>query len=125
MAKYTGSGLTVAFNSSAWSANFVRSVSVTETADVVESSGASDASKTYLATLKDAKATVEFIDDSANSVVVSVVEPGVSSTLTITKTGSATLAGTAICTSRAVNVAYDGLALVTAEFQFTGGMTNA
>lgn len=125
MTKYTGSGLTVAYNSSAWSANFVRSATVTETADVVDSSGASDTDKTFLPTLKAATASLEMIDDSTNSVVVQKFEPGTSSTLTVTKNGSTTLAGTALVTSRTVTVPYDGLAMVTVELQFTGGMTTA
>jgi predicted secreted protein len=125
MAKYTGSALTVSYNSSAWNANHVRSVTVDETADVVDSSGAGDTDKTFLATLKAATAQIEMIDDSDNATVVQKFEPGTSSTLTVTKAGTETLTGTAIVTSRSVSVPYDGLALVSVGLQFTGGMTTA
>jgi hypothetical protein len=125
MAKYTGSALTVSYNSGAWNANFIRSVTVDETCDVVDSSGASDTDKTFLATLKGATATIEAIDDSDNGTILQKFEPSTSSTLTVTKSGTETLTGTALVTSRSVTVPYDGLAMVTINLQFTGGMTTA
>lgn len=129
MAKYSGLGLIVAYNSGAWGANFVRSAEVDASGDVVESTGASDSAKTYIYTLADGTAKLEFCQDTSNATIAAIFAIGTSATLTVSPNGTTTghnkQSGTAIVTRLNIPTVYNQFAVLTVDLQFTGGVTFA
>ena len=129
MAKYSGELLIVAYNSGAWAADFVRSAETDGIADIVESTGASDAAKTYIFTVADGTAKLEFLQDTSNATIAAIFALGTSSTLVISPNGTTTghnkASGTAIVTHLNIPTVFNQIAVLTVDLQFTGGITYA
>jgi len=125
MAVFTGKSGVVQLGSNAFAE--VRSYSITETADVVESTSMGDSAKSYEATLTDFTCTLElyFDDTDTNAQVAATV--GSSITLNLgpegVGSGSYKLTGTAIVTSKNITGASEGLVEMTIECQGSGGLT--
>lgn len=128
MAKYTGAALTAVFNLSAWAANYLKSAETNESAEVAESTGASDIDKTYEATVRDTDVTLELWDDATATTVWSKVEPATKSTLEIYPQGNSSgkpklSCANAIVTSRRRGVVYNSVVPVTVTLKCSGGLT--
>jgi len=105
----------------------IRSFSVSENADTIETTVMGNASKSYVASFKDATATVEcYFDDTDTTGQGSFT---VGSTVTVNfqmegdTTGDHLLTGSAIITGRDLSVAADGMVEASFSMQITGGLT--
>lgn len=128
MSKYTGSALVVTYNSSAWDANYVKSVNTSETAGVAETTGAGDSAATYLPTTENSTATLSLWDDTTEATVWGKVAEGTNSTLVIYPRGNVVgrpklTCTTAIVTGRTSGIVYNEAVPVEVEIFCSGGMT--
>lgn len=125
MAVFTGKSGVVQLGSNDFAE--VRSYTITETADVVESTSMGDSSKTYEATLTDYTASIELFFDDTDSTGQVAATVGSSITLNLGPEGSGSgaykLTGTAIVTSKTITGASEGLVEMTIECQGSGGLT--
>jgi hypothetical protein len=127
MAKYTGNALYLAFHGVALNTDF-RSFSDTETIDTVDASAGADTVKTYLTTLKDGTASGEFVDQTGGSAIWTALTPGTAGTLEWGPEGTASGKQrhyvNAICTNRKRDTPYSDIVVISAEFQFSGAVTD-
>lgn len=124
MAKYTGAAMTVSYNSSAWAANYVKSIDIQETQGTSESTGAGDTQDTQLADgVTEAEVMVEFWDDTTAATVWTKVAPRTSSTLVLSPNGTKTRTGTAIVTGRKRGIAYKETVPISVTFKVSGGLS--
>lgn len=100
MAKYTGTGMTVNYNTTAITANHVKSVTISSSHAVADSTGASDTNDTGLPTYSDSDVTIELLDDTAPATIWDIFPPRTSATLIISPDGVKTRTVTAIVTGR-------------------------
>ena len=125
MATFKGNEGTVLSGSNAVAE--IRSFTVNETADVIEDTTIGDAAKTYVASFKDATATVEcyFDDTDTNGQNTFLIGDTVSLALQFegNTSGDHKLSGSAIITGRDVSVSADGMVEATFAMQITGGLT--
>ena len=125
MAVFTGKAGVVQLGANSFAE--VRSYSLTQTADTVESTVMGDSSKTYEATQTDYSGSIEcyFDDTDTNGQVAATV----GSTITLnlgpegTASGAYKLSGSAIITSKVISASLDGLVELTLEVQGTGNLT--
>ena len=105
----------------------IRSFTVNETADVIEDTTMGDAAKTYVASFKDATATVECYFDDTDTNGQSTFDVGASVTVNFQMEGNTSgdhkLSGTALITGKDVSAAADGMVEATYTMQITGGLT--
>ena len=125
MATFKGNEGTVLSGSNAVAE--IRSFTVNETADVIEDTAMGDAAKTYVASFKDATATVECYFDDTDTNGQSTFDVGASVTVNFQMEGNTSgdhkLSGTALITGKDVSVASDEIVVATYSMQITGGLT--
>jgi len=128
MATHTGSEGSVAVGSN--TIGEVRSFSLTISGETIEDTVMGDTHRSYKAGLKDATASVEmFFDEDALSGSTGQAELSVGDSITLnlypagTAVGTRYYTGTALVTSKAVTSTFDGMVEMSAEVQFTGGLT--
>ena len=125
MAVFSGKNGVVQLGSNAFAE--VRSYTLNQTADVVESTSMGDDAKTYETTLTDFTGTVDlFFDDTdTNGQVAATI--GSSITLNLGPEGSTSgkykLSGTALVTAKNITASNEGLVEMSLEFQGTGALT--
>ena len=105
----------------------IRGFSIDETIDTVEDTSMGDASKSYLASIKDFSGSVVVLYDEADTNGQTALAVGSSVTLNFAPEGTASgdvkLTGTAIVTGKSVTSSFDGLVESTITVQGTGGLT--
>ena len=105
----------------------IRSFSIDETVDTVEDTSMGDASKTYLASIKDFSGSVDVIYDETDTNGQVALAVGSTVTLNFAPEGAATgdvkLTGDAIVTSKSISSSFDGLVEASISVQGTGGLT--
>jgi len=105
----------------------IRSFSIDENIDTVEDTSMGDASKSYLASIKDFSGSVDVLYDEADTNGQTALAVGSSVTLNFAPEGSASgdvkLTGTAIVTGKSITSSFDGLVESTITVQGTGGLT--
>ena len=125
MAVYTGKNLAVLIDSQAFS--HVRSASINHAIDLVETTAAALAVKTYTSTVKDFSGSVEVFHDDSTELFDSEILPGTSGEIKIrpegTGSGAVQISGNVIVSSIEFGVPYDGVVAVTVGFQGTGDLT--
>ena len=125
MATFKGNEGTVLSGSNAVAE--IRSFTVNETADVIEDTAMGDAAKTYVASFKDATATVECYFDDTDTNGQSTFDVGASVTVNFQMEGNTTgdhkLSGTVLVTGRTITGSFDGLVEASITFQGTGALT--
>lgn len=125
MATFKGNEGTVLSGSNAVAE--IRSFTVNETADVIEDTAMGDAAKTYVASFKDATATVECYFDDTDTTGQGSFDVGASVTVNFQMEGNTSgdhkLSGTALITGKDVSSASDGMVEATYTMQITGGLT--
>ena len=103
------------------------SFTVDETADTIETTTMGDAAKTYVASFKDATATVETYFDDTDTSGQGTLTVGSSVTVNFQMEGDTTgdhkLSGTAIITGFSLGVSADGINTATYSMQISGGLT--
>jgi hypothetical protein len=125
MATFKGNDGTVKSGSNAIAE--IISFTVDETADTIETTTMGDAAKTYVASFKDATATVETYFDDTDSSGQGTLTVGSSVTVNFQMEGDTTgdhkLSGTAIITGFSLGVSADGINTATYSMQISGGLT--
>ena len=105
----------------------IRGFSIDETIDTVEDTSMGDASKSYLASIKDFSGSVDVLYDEADTNGQTALAVGSSVTLNFAPEGTASgdvkLTGTAIVTGKSITSSFDGLVESTITVQGTGGLT--
>jgi len=105
----------------------IRGFSIDETIDTVEDTSMGDASKSYLASIKDFSGSVDVLYDEADTNGQTALAVGSSVTLNFapegTDSGDVKLTGTAIVTGKSITSTFDGLVESTITVQGTGGLT--
>ena len=105
----------------------IRSFSIDETVDTVEDTSMGDASKTYLASIKDFSGSVDVLYDETDTNGQVALAVGSTVTLNFAPEGAATgdvkLTGNAIVTSKSISSSFDGLIEASISVQGTGGLT--
>jgi hypothetical protein len=105
----------------------IRGFSIDETIDTVEDTSMGDASKSYLASIKDFSGSVDVLYDEADTNGQTALSVGSSVTLNFAPEGTASgdvkLTGTAIVTGKSITSSFDGLVESTITVQGTGGLT--
>jgi len=125
MATFKGNDGTVKSGSNAIAE--IISFTVDETADTVENTTMGLDAKTYVASFKDATATVETYFDDTDTTGQGTFTVGSSVTCNFQMEGDTTgdhlLSGTGIITGRSVGAAADGMVTATYTIQISGGLT--
>ena len=105
----------------------IRSFSIDETVDTVEDTSMGDASKTYLASIKDFSGSVDVLYDETDTNGQVALAVGSTVTLNFAPEGAATgdvkLTGNAIVTSKSISSSFDGLVEASITVQGTNGLT--
>ena len=138
MAKYQGNSLRVGISASTdlgsmdsdtlLTANVVKSVEITNTADTYESTGAGDTAKTYLAGHLDANVKIDCWDPTVSSDLRGQWGSLAASDLVViwpqgTTTGTPVFYFSGIVTSTTLGVAHDGVTPFTIAIQSMGSIT--
>lgn len=125
MATFKGNDGTVKSGSNAIAE--IISFSVSETSDVLETTTMGDQAKTYVASFKDATATVETYFDDTDTTGQGTLTVGSSVTVSFQMEGDTTgdhkLSGTGIITDFSLGVSADGINTATYSIQISGGLT--
>jgi|TARA_X000001382_G_scaffold83848_1_gene59331 predicted secreted protein len=125
MATLTGNSGTVKVGANAIAE--IRSFSVDETADTIESTAMGDTYRTFEASLKSWNGSVDvFFDDTdTNGQVALTVGSSVTVNFQVegSTTGDHLLSGTALVTSRTINSSFDGLVEASLSLQGDGALT--
>lgn len=107
----------------------IRSFSISETADTLETTSMGDTSRTYLPSLKSFSGSIDvFWDESDTTGQVALV---VGAEVTIkfypegTTSGDTYLSGSAIVTGKTVNGSFDGMVEASITVQGTGALTTS
>jgi len=105
-----------------------RSISYTETADILDDTTYGGDNKTKQAGLLDGNGSFEALDTTgAWSTVWQAIQPGDSDTMIIypegNTAGNRTVSFTAVINSRSVDFPYDGLATMSMSFDISGAVT--
>lgn len=107
----------------------IRSFSIDETIDTVEDTSMGDASKSYLASIKDFSGSIDVIYDETDTNGQTALAVGATVTLNFAPEGTASgdvkLSGSAIVTGKSINSSFDGLVEASISIQGTGGLTTA
>jgi hypothetical protein len=138
MAKYQGNSLAVGINRTndaasdavLFTANLIKSVEVTFTADTYESTGAGDCDKSYIAGHKDANVRIDMWDDStacdfrnewasvASSDLVVILPQGLNA-------GAPSIVFYGVVTGQTIGVSHDGVTPFSITFQTSAGVTES
>lgn len=128
MAEYTGTALYMTFGATVLSSDY-RNLDASEEVGLVDASAGSDTNRTYLATLKDGKATIELVAQTGGTVLWDALKPGTSDTLTWAPEGTATgkqkHAVPAIIQSRKRTYPYDDIVVMTFDLQMNGAVVDS
>lgn len=128
MAEYTGNALYLKFGSTVLSADF-RNFDQSEEIGLVDATAGADTNRTYLTTVKDGKATAEMVHQASGTALWTALAPGTSGTLEWGPEGTASTKPkhtvTAIVMDRKKVVPYEDIVVITAEFQFSGAVTDS
>jgi hypothetical protein len=131
MAKYTGANLEITMGSTAIPCNNIRSVTVSEKVNTVDSTGACDAYMTFIATRRDADVTLEVLDDTTPATVFGLFGPTQSGqTLVIYPQGNSSGKPKLTCTDFVItgrdrNIGYNDVVAVTCTGKASGGFVEA
>jgi hypothetical protein len=128
MAKYAGNALVVKIDTTQVTANLIKSVEISQTADTYESTGAGDTHKSYLGGHQDSSVRIDAWDDATAAALRTKFAVG-----TVFTTGAALnifpqggsspkLAVAGIVTGLTVGVAHDGVAPVSITIQPTSAI---
>ena len=105
----------------------IRSFSIDETIDTVEDTSMGDASKSYLASIKDYSGSIDVLYDETDTNGQTALAVGATVTLNFAPEGTASgdvkLTGSAIVTGKSINSSFDGLIEASISIQGTGGLT--
>ena len=105
----------------------IRSFSIDETIDTVEDTSMGDASKSYLASIKDFSGSIDVLYDETDINGQTALAVGATVTLNFAPEGTASgdvkLTGSAIVTGKSINSSFDGLVEASISIQGTGGLT--
>lgn len=127
MAEFTGSDLYLKFGSTVLSADF-RNFDTDEEVGLADASAGNDTARTYLKTLEDGKATAELVAQTGGTALWTAVKKGTEATLEWGDEGTA--AGkpkstvNAIVMNRKKSRPYDGVVVITVDWQFSGEVTD-
>ena len=125
MATLTGNSGTVKVGANAIAE--IRSFSVDETADTIESTSMGDTYRTFEASLKSWNGPVDVLFDDTDTNGQVALTVGSSVTVNFQVEGSTTgdhlLSGTALVTSRTINSSFDGLVEASLSLQGDGALT--
>lgn len=129
MAKFTGAGLVLTFGATTLTTTF-RGFDPEEDMGTVDASAGADTARSYVNTLKDGKASIDYLLDNttvAGDPKWTAVVPGTTATLTWSELGTATgnvkHSVSATVTSRKKSHPYDGLVMAHVEFVFNAAVT--
>lgn len=129
MAKYTGNSMELTYAGTTITANLLRSVTINESGEVFESTGAGDTNKTYLTGKIDGTVQIEAWDDSTTSTIFDVFAPNTSDTLDFYPQGNSSgkpkRSMTAIVTARNRGVEHNGVVPVSISLQISGAITDS
>jgi hypothetical protein len=123
----TGQGYYVKFGSTVLSTNY-RMFNTSEEMGVVDQSAGADTARTYLTTLEDGTASLTAKYKAGDTAIWGAIDKGTEATLEWGEEGTA--AGkpkhtvNAIVTNRSKDAQYDDLIVVSAQFQFSGAVTD-
>ena len=127
MATHAGSEGTVKVGANAIAE--IRSFSVEETGDTIDTSSMGDTARTYLAGLKTYTASIDCLWDETDTTGQGAMTVGSTVTLNLYPEGSTTgdiyYTGSAIITGRTITSSYDGLVEMSITCQGTGALTQA
>jgi len=129
--KYTGKDLEITMGSTAILCNNIRSVTVSEKVNTVDTTGACDTFLTFLATRRDVDVTIEVLDSTTVNEVFGLFGPATSGqTLIIYPQGNSSgkpkLTCTAfIVTGRNRSIGYNDVVAVTATGKASAGFVEA
>ncbi len=127
MAKYTGASATFQFNSSAWSANQLVSVEISESSNTADATGISDTWEDHIPTTKNAQITVNGFDDSAKATVLDKLAVGTNGTFTFNPkgagTGNTTITGSGTVTALSLSANNNEVVTFTATILVDGTLT--
>ncbi len=130
MAEFTGKNLVVSFKSTALESDY-RSFSNSEQIGIVDASAGSDVARTYLTTLEDGSASVSLVmqtGGTAATAMWNLLDKGAEGTLDWypegTASGNPRSYVNAIVIDRSRDFPYDDLVTMSAEFQFSGVVTD-
>lgn len=105
----------------------IRSFSIEETGDTLETTSMGDTARTHVASLKTFTATVDVFWDETNTGGQVALQVGSSVTLNLYPEGATSgdtyYTGTAIVTGRTINSTFDGLVEMTISVQGSGALT--
>jgi hypothetical protein len=103
------------------------SFTVDETAETIQDTTMGDAAHSYVASFKDATATVECYFDDTDTNGQGSFDPGASVTCNFQMEGDTSgdhlLSGSGIITGRSIGAAADGMVTASYTIQITGGLT--
>jgi predicted secreted protein len=129
MATHTGSEGTVKVGTAGSDTEIaeIRSFSIEETADTLETTSMGDSSRTYVASLKQFTGSIDVFWDETNTGGQTALTVGASVTLNLYPEGATSgdtyYGGTAIVTGRTINSTFDGLVEMTISVQGDGALT--
>jgi predicted secreted protein len=129
MATHTGSEGTVKVGTAGSDTAIaeIRSFSIEETADTLETTSMGDSSRTYVASLKQFTGSIDVFWDETNTGGQTALTAGASVTLNLYPEGATSgdtyYSGTAIVTGRTINSTFDGLVEMTISVQGDGALT--
>ena len=127
MAEYVGNGLYITFGGTVLHSDF-RTFETEETVDMVDSSAGADVAKTYLKALEDGTASLELVDQTVGTLVWAAIKKGNYGTLVWgpegTASGKPKQQVLAYSTSRGRSQPYNDVVVLTAQFQFSGTITD-
>jgi|TARA_R100000278_G_scaffold42664_1_gene37550 predicted secreted protein len=129
MATHTGSEGTVKVGTAGSDTAIaeIRSFSIEETADTLETTSMGDSSRTYVASLKQFTGSIDVFWDETNTGGQTALTVGASVTLNLYPEGATSgdtyYGGTAIVTGRTINSTFDGLVEMTISVQGSGALT--
>jgi len=105
----------------------VRSYSLDETSDTIETTKMGDANKSYLASLKDATMTVDALWDSADAQQL-IFDVGADIDFELHPEGTSagkSYSGGGLVTAKTVSASYDGMVEASFSVQISGAVTEA
>tara|TARA_R100001460_G_scaffold39764_1_gene74679 strand:+ start:4523 stop:4924 length:402 start_codon:yes stop_codon:yes gene_type:complete len=129
MATHTGSEGTVKVGTAGSDTAIaeIRSFSIEETADTLETTSMGDTARTYVPSLKQFTGSVDVFWDETNTGGQTALTVGASVTLNLYPEGATSgdtyYGGTAIVTGRTINSTFDGLVEMTISVQGSGALT--
>lgn len=129
MATHTGSEGTVKVGTAGSDTAIaeIRSFSIEETADTLETTSMGDTARTYVPSLKQFTGSIDVFWDETNTGGQTALTVGASVTLNLYPEGATSgdtyYGGTAIVTGRTINSTFDGLVEMTISVQGSGALT--